>query len=320
LFRAGLGLPDYWHPRLELQEDFLSGKICRYPFSMDVKADYPGTLDDRGIPVVYWGPNGEASPSPVNIILYGLGSHDAFIRTHDRRYYEQMIRVLRWLESNKVPLGEGVGWSYDLDLPSQNLKAPWHSSIVQGFALSLLVRAHQLERCGLWAEMAKQTWLGFDVPVEKGGFCREVDRGVIYEEYPGPELDCVFNGMCHGLIGLWEAWQSNLVKEAQTSFRQGLAALRFYLPQFDCDGWSLYSLNSCLGTPFIASPYYQKANGICAKIIGLMAEDQEFQTYAKRWLCSAGSLGRRVTMSLRIGWQRFRYSPSLLHSDKSKAH
>ena len=41
---------------------------------MDVKADYAGELDELGIPIVYWGANGEVSLSPVNIVLYGLGS------------------------------------------------------------------------------------------------------------------------------------------------------------------------------------------------------------------------------------------------------
>ena len=69
LLRSGLGIPDYWHPYLELQPDFLSGKIARYPFSMEVKADYPGPLNDEGVPIVFWGEGKKASPSPANIIL-----------------------------------------------------------------------------------------------------------------------------------------------------------------------------------------------------------------------------------------------------------
>ncbi len=320
LIRAGLGLPDYWHPRLELQKDFLSGKIGLYPFSMDVKADYPGALDEHGIPVVYWGVNGEASPSPVNIILYGLGSHDAFIRTQDTRYYEQMICVLHWLQKNSVTLGQGIGWAYSVDMPVFGLKAPWHSGIVQGFALSLFVRAHQLDGSGIWSEMAYKTWIGFHHPIEKGGFRREVGSGVIYEEYPSPELDCVFNGMCHALIGLWESWRSDVVREAEMDFTRGLNGLRSHLPQFEFRGWSLYSLNSCLGKPLIASPYYQRANGICAQIIGLMMEDPDFSFYGERWVRAQESIRRRVRMSTRIAWDRFRRAPSLLHSDKSKTN
>jgi hypothetical protein len=33
------------------------------------------------------------------------------------------------------------------------------------------------------------------------GSRRDVGDGVIYEECPGPKLDCVFNGMCIALIG-----------------------------------------------------------------------------------------------------------------------
>jgi hypothetical protein len=44
LVRFALAISDYWHPRSEIQTDFLSDKIGRYPVSMEAKADYPGPL------------------------------------------------------------------------------------------------------------------------------------------------------------------------------------------------------------------------------------------------------------------------------------
>ena len=318
LIRSGLGIPDYWHPYLEVQRDFLSGKISRYPFPMEVKADYPGQLDEEGVPVVFWGEGKKASPSPANIVLYGLGSHDVFIRTHNERYYQQLMCVLRWLEKHSVPLGAGIGWPHEVDMPVYRLKAPWFSGIVQGFALSLFVRAHQLDQTGPWARLAYQTWQTFHVPVEEGGFCRNVNQGVIYEEYPGPEIDCVFNGMCHALIGLWEAWRSGLVEAAEKDFQRGLNGFRYYLPYFDHGNWSLYSLNRCLGKELLASPYYLRANGVLAQVIGLMADEPEFYRYGERWLKLHKSIVRRVGMSLRIGFDRFSRAPSILQFDKAK--
>lgn len=319
LVRSGLAIPDYWHPYLELQPDFLSGKIGCYPCSMDVKADYPGQLDVEGVPVVFWGAEKKISPSPVNIALYGLGSHDVFIRTRNERYHQQMMCVLRWLEKHAVPLGTGISWSYEIEMPVYQLKAPWFSGIVQGLALSLFVRAHQLDPDGPWSKLAHQTWQSYGAPIDEGGFCRRVDEGVIYEEYPGPELDCVFNGVCVALIGLWEAWSSGLIREAEADFRNGLKGLRSYLPQFDYGNWSLYSLNRCLGTrPLLASPYYVRTNGILAQAVGLMAQDRLFCTYGERWVKNSGSIIRRVVMSLRIGLDRYRNAPSMLQADKSK--
>lgn len=320
LIRSGLGIPDYWHPYLQIQTDFLLGKIGRYPVSMDVKADYPGQLDEEGVPVVFWGRDGRPSPSPVNIILYGLGSHDIFIRTRDQRYHRQFVSVLHWLKNHSAPLGKGIGWPCQVDMSFYGLKGPWSSSIVQGLALSLLVRGYQLEASGPWSSLAYQTWLGFHLPITEGGFCREVDRGVIYEEYPGPELDCVFNGMCCALIGLWECWRSGLVSEAAVDFHRGVSGLRSYLPRFDYGNWSLYSLNGYLGKALLASPYYHRANGLLAQVVGLMAEEAEFCIHGERWIKSSKSTIRRVGMSLRIGLDRYLGAPSLLHTDKSKNH
>jgi len=318
LVRSGLGIPDYWHPYLEVQKDFLSGTIGRYPISMDSKADYPGQLDEDGIPVVRWGEKKEVKPSPANIILYGLGSHDVFIRTRAEQYHQQFVHVLHWLERNQTPLGEGVGWLHDVDMPVYGLKAPWFSGMVQGIALSLLVRACHVEGPERWALLTQQTWKSYHVSVEDGGFCRTVENGVIYEEYPGPELDCVFNGMCCALIGLWEVWHSGLIKNAEKDFQNGLRGLRHYLPNFDYEAWSLYSLNRCLGKSLLASPYYVRTNAVLAQVIGLIANDSEFYRYGERWLKLHKSIVKRLGMSLRIGFDRFSRAPSILQFDKAR--
>jgi hypothetical protein len=319
LIRAGLGIPDYWHPHLEIQTDFLSGKIGRYPISMDVKGDYPGQLGEDGVPIVFSEKKNEGTALPVTIILYGLGSHDAFIRTRDERYRRQMMEcVLPWLENHCVVLGEGIGWPTSEDLPAFGLKAPWFSGIAQGFALSLLVRAYELDKNVRWSRLARQTWLGFRLPVADGGFCREINEGIIYEEYPTQQLDCVFNGMCHALIGLWEAWHSGLITEAEVDFKKGMNGLRACLPRFEHGHWSLYSLNPCLGKPLLASPYYHRANGLLAQVISLMADAPDFRIYGERWLESGASITRRIATSCRIGFDRYLHAPSLLQHDISK--
>src|SRR5262245_36780935 len=107
LIRSGLGIPDYWHPPLEIQTDFVSGKIGLYPILMDTKADYPGQLNQEGVPIVFFRKN--PCVFPVTVALYGLGSHDAFHNTRNESYYRQMMCALHWFENHRVPLGEGVG-------------------------------------------------------------------------------------------------------------------------------------------------------------------------------------------------------------------
>jgi hypothetical protein len=318
LIRSALGIADYWHPYLELQTDFLSGKIGRYPVSMDAKADYPGQLDAEGIPMVFWGKDRSASPAPVAVAIYGLGNHDVFIRTRDELHYRQMMCALHWLENHSVPLGGGVGWPNYVDISVYGCKAPWFSGLVQGLALSLFLRARQVDGSVHWSRLAHQAWRGYHVDVESGGFCRKIREGVIYEEYPGPELDCAFSGMCCALIGLWEGWQSGVVAGAEVDFNKGLTGLRCCLPHFVRGRWSLYSLSQCLGKPLLASPYYQRTNGLLAQVVGLMAGEPEFRIIGERWVNSSNSLLRRITMSLRLGLDRYLAAPTLLHFDKSK--
>src|SRR5919106_2008604 len=315
LLRSGLGIPDYWHPFLEIQTDFEAGEIRRYPVSMRTKADYPGHLNDEGVPVVYL--KGTSCVLPATVALYGLGNHDAFLETGDKRFYDGMTCATRWLDRHRVPLGDGIGWRNEEAVPVYGLTAPWFSGLVQGLALSLFVRASGLEVAGPWSRLAYETWRGYRVPVEAGGFCRKTDHGVIYEEYPAIELDCVFNGMCHALIGLWEASMCEVTTDAMPDFDKGVRALRALLPRFAYGSWSLYSLNQCLGKPLLASPYYQRSNGLLAQVIGRMAKEPEFQTYGKRWQQSSESILLRIRLSVRVALDRYIHAPDLLHSDKA---
>jgi len=219
-----------------------------------------------------------------------------------------MWTAIQWLESHAVPLGPGTGWRHEKPVHAFRLPAPWYSGIVQGFALSLFIRAHQCDASDRWSSAVRRTWRGFHCPIEEGGFARAVPEGIIYEEYPTADVDCVFNGMCHALIGLWEAAISGLVPEAERDFRLGLNALHARLHHFDLHGWSLYSLNQCLGRPFLASPYYHRANGLLATIIGEIAQEPEFCTYGRRWLRTGESLPLRVRKSLRILRDRAAYA------------
>ena len=317
LIRSGLGIPDYWHPHLEIQTDFLSESAGCYPISMCAKADYPGELNDEGVPIIFV--NRKPCISPATVALYGLGNHDAFLITREELHYQRMLAALRWLKNHGTPLGDGIGWANQEDLPSYGLKAPWFSSMVQGFALSLLVRGSKLESDDSWSELARQAWRSYRVPIEAGGFARGIQGGIVYEEYPGPSLDCVFNGMCHSLIGLWEAWKFKLAADAEVDFDKGIRTLRALLPRFVHGNWSLYSLNQCLGKPLLASPYYQRANGLLAKVLGMMVGDSEFSVYGERWLKASESLAQRITMSLHIGLDRYIAAPALLHSDKARS-
>jgi hypothetical protein len=318
LLRSGLGIPDYWHPYLEVQNDFQAGKVGTYPVSMAVKADYPGQINEEGVPVVYL--EGRATVLPVTVILFGLGSHDAFLTTGDKRYQQQMMQVLSWLKRHCVGLGYGVGWPNHMDIPLYGLKDPWFSALTSALALSLFVRADQLHPEEQWAAFARKTWLGFDVPLQHGGFCRNIGTGAIYEEYPRRSLDCAFSGMCLALIGLWESLRSGVVPEAERSFNEGLAGLRSLLPRFAYGRWSLYSLNDSFGTPLLASPYYQRSNGLLAQVVGIMAGDSEFRSYGERWVSASDSRFGRIALSLRIALHRYRHAPALLHSDKATNH
>lgn len=313
-----MGIADYWHPRLAIRSGFSGESIGRYPIEKEGKANYPGKLSPEGVPVVFQG--ARECVLPVTVVLYGLCSYDAFVASQENRYRRQMVCALRWLDNHAVSLGDGLGWLNLDDVSDVGRTTPWYSAIVQGYALSLFVRGYQLSLDERWRDLAYATWLGFRVPVENGGFRRQVGDMAVYEEYPGPELNFVFNGMCYALIGLWEGWRTGTVLEAKKDFDQGFSGLRCYLPKFDYYGWSLYSLGTNLGVPLLASPYYHRSNALLCSVMHQISGDVVFGCYSQRWLQFGKSLRRRIRMSLQIGIDRYLHAPALLHGDISRQH
>ena len=59
-----------------------SNQVGCYPISMESKADYPGEISEGGIPIVFL--DGRRMTIPITVVLYGLGSYDAFVKFFPR--------------------------------------------------------------------------------------------------------------------------------------------------------------------------------------------------------------------------------------------
>jgi hypothetical protein len=125
---------------------------------------------------------------------------------------------------------------------------PWASSMVQGWAASLFVRAYQLDGDERYLEAARQTCGPFFVPVAQGGLLDHLPHGVpFYEKYPfDGQVRHVLNGFMSSLFGLYDLARATDDPAARQLFENGLATLRDErtLMAFDNGYTTLYDLGS----------------------------------------------------------------------------
>lgn len=235
----------YWcYPKLDEKR-----QLGRYYLDLtDFALNWPGSLDQNGIPLREYGAKIGMQYQPVGIAEYALGNHDLYLESHDDRYKEIFLKQANWFCNNLVTKRInrncifGV-WEYKFDFASHRQKAPWVSAMSQGEGISVLLRAYQLTDGQKYLKCAKLALKSFEVSSKKGGVRYEDDKGFVwYEEYPADTPPHVLNGFIFALFGLYDFYQVTDDGKALNLFSQGIQTLEANLHLYDLGFWSSYDL------------------------------------------------------------------------------
>ncbi len=187
--------------------------------------------------------------NPVAIAQYGLAAIARLNQTacaeDEGRLRGQIYACAEWLCANHAESADGIYWPYGFDFPPYRLSCGFTSCMAQGFAISLLLRAHQIFgetrffEIGIWArDFFKNEAVGDD-PVN---FVRNFSDIVWFEEYPSRPPSQVLNGYLFAIISLHDslAYLEDPVVSAivQDAVRQ----LPFVIKMYDLGHWSRYDL------------------------------------------------------------------------------
>ena len=231
------------------------------------------------------GVKSKLSYNPVSIGLMGLRYYQEYTQndTNDRK--ELVISHADWLVDNQT--NEGT-WkiSHNKKIGDKSLKAPWISSLSQGFGISLLTRAFALNKDSTYVHAIEDALKPFQKNIDQGGISFETKFGVFYEEYPLDEPHHVLNGFMYSLFGLYDAYKATGSQTALQLFNEGAATLKKIIDEFDNDNWTLYSLNK--ESNFrnhwnYASPFYQKIHVAQLNGMYLITNDEVFKKYADKF-------------------------------------
>lgn len=238
-------------------------------------------LDDEAIPCMHtrlWG----KFYNPAYIAWYGLMKLEQSLQL-GRNSSPAFETQIRWLIQHAARQADGsVVWHFPVDVVEGRcrLKAPWISAMIQGLALSALVRAHRL---GLGntdlIELCRSATAVYSRGIEQGGLRSFEDGHVLYEEYPGYPLARVLDGFLFGLLGLYDLWVETRDDDVRRLFDEGVDGLAHCIPVWDFrNKWSWYGSQG-----YLCPPHYHTLNRMLLAVVARLSGNERLAAQAAAW-------------------------------------
>ncbi|HEX6479929.1 MAG TPA: D-glucuronyl C5-epimerase family protein [Ktedonobacteraceae bacterium] len=229
------------------QPDLVKGKIqwanaehgCGpLPYPIDLST-LPGrsqfTLDGAGVPY-HIHPKGY---DPTSIAHYALAHWNEYLLTGAEDHREAFLTQARWLVEHEVCAGgEAGGWPVSFSQPGVDGEGVALSALVQGNALSVLLRAYQLTGKEVFLETARRAVCTFELDILDGGVCTPIgENGIFFEEvavYPATHAP---GGFMFALIGLYDYVSLTGDTRMAELIQRGLMTWHLLLDEFDVGFW-----------------------------------------------------------------------------------
>jgi hypothetical protein len=289
----------FWHETPEVNPNLDPNLLGEYHMTFTAKADYPGSYDGAGIPMLDYRGEVGLQYNPIAIAQYGLGNYNLFVRTVEPSRRKKFMRVADWLVDNieQNPKGQWV-WNHHFDWEYRTpLKAPWYSALAQGQAISALVRAHELTSDERYLVAARQGFESFLVDVAEGGVSYTDDKGQLwFEETIVDPPTHILNGFMWASWGIHDYWLHTRDQAAADLFERAVQTLSSELASFDAGFWSLYE-QSGTRMRMLASPFYHRLHIVQLRVMAILTGNPFFSATADRWERFSTS-GWRKTLAL----------------------
>jgi len=284
-FGAGNSQLSFWHDQPSVNENFTVDELGEYYMPFLEKADYAGTFDDKGIPMLdYHGKIGRQY-NPIAIAQWGLGNYNQFCRTKSRERQSKFLLASDWLCQHLEQNADGIlVWNHHFDWEYRTpLRAPWYSALAQGQGISLLVRAYRETNDIGYLRAAEQVFASFQKDTNAGGVAfTDQSNNLWFEEYIVTPPTHILNGFIWATWGIYDFFLATRNPFAQELLAGAVKTLRENLEDYDLDFWSLYE-QSGTSLPMVASPFYHRLHIVQLRVMHKITGESMFASYADRW-------------------------------------
>jgi len=240
----------------------------------------------------------------TTILQYGLGWYSIYFRNNDSKAKIIFIKIADWTVDNlKTASKDGIKISF-FQLPSQFFGENCLSALVQGHAISVLVRAFHETGEEIYIKKAYECFNTFKLPIEDGGVVGRLDSIPVLEEFTNCPVH-ILNGHLYAFAGIID-----LMRIKALSFIDREEIARYYNVFLEASikltgkmsmfFWSRYSAKKGLFAN-ISSKYYHEAHIEQLRSLYLLTDREEFQEYAELWTSQLKSVTwRTLAMLLKI--------------------
>lgn len=269
---------NYWDSITPCCISKMPEKLLRYYLDFSSKADYPETFDQNEIPLYQKGYH------PVVICQYALGLYELLFKNNysDMNLKSKYLSQAEWLLYNSVKVKGRLTWLVNKKIRGYGLEKPWSSALVQGEAISVLLRAYSLTEKAAFLDAAREALDIFELDVKEGGIKNEFSSCPVYEEYPSLKPNFVLNGFVFSLFGLFDFILFNNDPKAVKLFNEGVKTLEKLLSLFDTGYWSQYNLYYYPKT-YLASFKYHLLHIEQLRALHHLTGSEIFLKYSNKW-------------------------------------
>jgi len=263
---------DYYHQTQGIGKAFYPKGLKGYFNDLTGKTNWKGEVDLEGIPVNVL-MDGRKVYFMTTIIQKALGHHDMWLLTKNKKEYEEFIKLSYWLVDKQDNEG---GWGIGSILGEESISK--YSAMVQGEAISLLVRAWLNKNDNVFRSAAEKALTLLIKPIEDGGVCYFLDSDIFLEEAPTYPRNTILNGWMFALMGLYDYHLAFNNLEIKDLFIRTLSTLKKHLPDYDSGYWSYYDIRK-----HVSSPFYHNLHIAQLKAINMIEPDEELSYYINKW-------------------------------------
>jgi hypothetical protein len=224
---------------------------------------------------------------PVTVCQVGLGCIEYFNNRNSSEHYKRAILCADWLlknsHSNNKKEGLQIYWTVPYSFKLFHLKKDFKSGLIQGQAISLLIRVYKATKDNKYLIGAEGSYNFMMTPINKGG-CLNTKLNII-EEYINDKYDTtVLNGAISSVWSIYDMWLATNDCKYQIDFKNLQSALMSIVTKFDTGYWSLYCLKkSTLEYSPLASKYYHEEHIIQFKIMYKITGEEKWLSFSEKF-------------------------------------
>ena len=271
----GIRSKNYSHTGRELR--YNQDNALYYYLDQTLRANYSGPYNSNGLPLLV--KKDKTDYHHISICFYALGHLQIYLDTDNTGSLDTFIKISEWFVDQQLTDGS---WLSPFPMPKFNLHGPHPSAMIQGLAISCLIRAYKITNDDKFLKSSINGLDIFDRDIKDGGVTSNEDDIIFYEEYPSYPIKRVLNGFIYTLWGLYDMVRIDNNAKADKLYQTGLKSLEILLPKFDMGYWSLYHISN-EGPVNPTAVHYHRLHIAQLEVMYQITGNELFKEYSSKW-------------------------------------